>query len=74
MKLGVNYKVEIDYRIPMTFGTWVEASRFIEYLVTGADNKVTIEIEAIPKNEPKKDDVLKALDEMDDDEQEEEDE
>ena len=74
MRYGVNYKIDVDYRIPTTFENWIQASRFIEYLVMGADKKIVLEIEAVPKNEPKKDDVLRALDEMDDDEQEEEDE
>ena len=49
MRYGVNYKIDVDYRIPTTFENWVQASRFIEYLVMGADKKVVLEIEAVPK-------------------------
>ena len=68
MRYGVNYKIDVDYRIPTTFENWVQASRFIEYLVMGADKKIVLEIEMVPKN-PEKEDP-----ELDDDDEEDEDE
>ena len=66
MRYGVNYKIDVDYRIPTTFENWVQASRFIEYLVMGADKKIVLEIEMVPKN-PEKEDP-----ELDDDDEEDE--
>lgn len=68
MRYGVNYKIDVDYRIPTTFENWVQASRFIEYLVMGADKKIVLEIEMVPKS-PEKEDP-----ELDDDDEEDEDE
>ena len=69
MRYGVNYKIDVDYRIPTTFEYWIQASRFIEYLVMGADKKIGLEIEAVPKYPEKEEPEPDDTDEEDDEDE-----
>lgn len=69
MRYGVNYKIDVDYRIPTTFENWVQASRFIEYLVMGADKKIVLEIETVPKYPEKEEPELDDTDEEEDEDE-----
>ena len=69
MRYGVNYKIDVDYRIQTTFENWVQASRFIEYLVMGADKKIVLEIETVPKYPEKEEPEPDDTDEEDDEDE-----